>query len=61
MFLLPIAIYTKTVVPAIIVGVLSLCFGVAVGWIHYWFLLVNCLFIALLFSGAVRGWITSGK
>lgn len=58
MFMLPVAIYSKTLLPPLFVGILVLAFLIAVGWLDFWFLLVICLFISLMFAGAMRDFIT---
>lgn len=57
MFLIPIAVYTKTVLPPIIVTLLILGFGVAVGWLDVFFMLATTLVIALMFAGKMRDWL----
>lgn len=57
-FMLPVVIYSKTILPPLFVGLLVLGFLIAVGWLDMWFLLVFCLLIALMFAGAMRDLIT---
>ncbi|MEM5867569.1 MAG: hypothetical protein QXG39_06585 [Candidatus Aenigmatarchaeota archaeon] len=59
-FLLPVAVFSKRnpTLIALLVGVPLLCFFVAVGWLHYWVLLVVILLVAVLYSDKVKEWIT---
>ncbi|MEM3629100.1 MAG: hypothetical protein QXE06_06990 [Candidatus Bathyarchaeia archaeon] len=59
-FLLPVVVFSKRnpTLIALLVGVPLLCFFVAVGWLHYWILLVIILLVAVLYSGKVKEWIT---
>ena len=57
MFLIPVAVYSKTFLPPTIIGILTIGFGIAVGWLDIFFLLVVVLVIALMFAGKMRTWI----
>jgi len=48
-------------IPTLVVGIGALGFCIAMGWLPYWFLLVLCLLVALIFAGGMRGWIGGGK
>lgn len=58
MFMLPTVVYTKTLLPPLFVGFLTMGFLIAVGWLPFWFLLIMCLMVALMFSGSMRDLIT---
>lgn len=48
--------------PELIMGFVSMGACIAIGWLPYWFLLIFSILIALMFAGAMRGFITgSGK
>lgn len=62
LFLLPTVFacskFNKDVtIPSLFVGIGALGFCIAMGWLPYWFLLVLCLLVALIFAGGMRGWI----
>lgn len=59
-FLFPTILLTRGKNPliAIIVGVMSMGLCVALGWLPYWFLIIICMFIALMYSGSMRSWIS---
>ena len=44
----------------LLVGIIVLGFCVGIGWLHYSFLLIMLLLIALMFSSRMRGLITGG-
>lgn len=54
MFMLPVAVWSRTLVPPLFVGVLSLGFSIAVQWLDYWFMLVLCLMVALMFASKMK-------
>jgi hypothetical protein len=57
-FMLPIAIWSKTIVPPLFVGfaVMGLC--VALAWLPVWFLVVTAMIVALMFAGGMRNWLS---
>jgi hypothetical protein len=58
-FLIPVLFVTKRIMlPALMTALLSLIFGVALGWISYWILIVLAIGIALMFANQMRGWLT---
>jgi len=60
--LLPIAILTRkgrgSWIPEVAVTFVIMGSCIAIGWLPYWFLLIICLFVALMFSGTMRDLIT---
>jgi len=60
LFLFPTLLLTKNVLAHLMIGLIIMGFCVAMGWLHYWFILVTMVVVALMFSGKVRDWI-SGK
>jgi len=59
MLVLPVAFLSKkSYVPPLITSFLVLGSTVAIGWLPYWFLLIICLIVALMFAGNMRDWIT---
>lgn len=58
MFLIPVAVYTKTLIPPMIMGILVIGFAIAVGWLDVFFMLIIVLVIAFMFSGTMRDLIT---
>lgn len=54
MFMMPVALWSRTIIPPLFVGVLTLGFAIGVGWLDYWFLLVLCLMVALMFASKIR-------
>lgn len=58
MFLIPIAVYTKTLLPPMIIGILTIGFGIAVGWLDVFFMLIIILLIAFMFAGNMKDLIT---
>lgn len=65
MFLLPLTLLTRRGragwLPEMVVSLVLLGFCIAIGWLPYWFLIIICLLIALMFSGSMRTWLTGGK
>jgi hypothetical protein len=59
-FMLPIAIWSKTIVPPIFVGFVVMGLCVALTWLPVWFLVVTAMLVALMFAGGMRNWL-SGK
>jgi len=59
-FMLPIAIWSKTIVPPIFVGFVVMGLCVALAWLPVWFLVVTAMLVALMFAGGMRNWL-SGK
>jgi len=59
-FMIPVAIWSKTIIPPIFVGVVILGLLIALTWLPVWFLVVLCMMIALLFAGRIREWISGG-
>jgi len=60
-FVLPTALYSKTLLPPMFIGMLSLGACVAFGWLDYWFLLVIAMLIALMFGSKMSSIITGGR
>ena len=54
-FMLPTAIWTKTLYPPLIAGII--CFGLSIvfGWLDYWFLLIVAMLCALMFGSKIAG------
>jgi hypothetical protein len=63
MFMLPIAIWSKSLIPPIFVGFIVMGLCVALTWLPVWFLVVTAMLVALMFAGGMRNWLsgTSGK
>lgn len=57
-FILPTAIYTKSIIPPLFVGVVVLGFCIAVTWLDYWFLLVLAMIVAFMFATKMRTIVT---
>jgi hypothetical protein len=53
-FMLPIAIWSKTIVPPIFVGFVVMGLCVALTWLPVWFLVVSAMLVALMFAGKMR-------
>jgi len=53
-FMLPIAIWSKTVVPPIFVGFVVMGLCIALSWLPVWFLVVLAMLVALMFAGKMR-------
>lgn len=51
----------EALLPSIFVGLLAFGFCIAIGWLDYWFLLVICLIVGLMFAGRMRDWIGGGR
>jgi hypothetical protein len=62
-FMLPIAIWSKSLIPPIFVGFIVMGLCVALTWLPVWFLVVTAMLVALMFAGGMRNWLsgTSGK
>jgi vacuolar-type H+-ATPase subunit I/STV1 len=45
---------------ALFIGIIDLCFGIAMGWLDYWVLLIICLLAAIMLASSLRGLITGG-
>lgn len=60
--MLPVVAYTrgKNQFAILLIGLVSLGFVTAVGWLPYWFMVIIVLLVAFLFSGQMRSWITRG-
>lgn len=58
MFMLPVGIWAKNIVPSIFVGFLAICLCVSFGWLDLWVLLVMSIMIALLFGAKMKEWAT---
>ncbi len=54
-FMLPTAIWSKSLYPSLVVGLMCLGLSVAFGWLHYWFLLVIAFLLALMFGSKIAG------
>ena len=54
-FMLPVAIWSKTLYPPVFTGLI--CFGMCIvfGWLDYWFLLIVAMAIALMFGPKIAG------
>jgi len=57
MFMLPVVVYTKTLLPPLFVGLLTLGFCIALGYLPTWFLLIISMLIAVLWGSKLREWI----
>jgi len=60
-FMLPVVVYTKTLLPPLFVGLLTLGFCIALGYLPVWFLLIISMLIAVLWGSKISGWITGKK
>ena len=54
-FMLPVAIWSKTLYPPIFAGLICLGLCVVFQWLDYWFLLIDALVVALLFGPKISG------
>lgn len=45
---------------ALFIGIIDLCFGVAIGWLDYWPLLIVCLLAGIMLASTMRDLITGG-
>ena len=59
-FLLPCAIWGKTSLPTIIVGLALVTFLIAVSWLPFWLLLLIGLIIGLSYAKEIRGLVSGG-
>jgi len=57
-FMLPVIIWSKTLLPALFVGILCIGASIAIGWLDYWFLLLISMLIALMFGAKMKDIIT---
>jgi uncharacterized Tic20 family protein len=57
-FMLPIAIWSKSLVPPIFVGFVVMGLCVALSWLPVWFLVVTAMLVALMFAGGMSTWIS---
>lgn len=59
-FIFPIVVVKgrKGWLAELLVGFLVLSIAIAIGWLPYWFLFIEAMLIAVLFSGTMRKWIT---
>jgi hypothetical protein len=53
-FMLPIAIWSKSIIPPIFVGFVVMGLCVALAWLPVWFLVVTAMLVALMFAGKMR-------
>ena len=53
-FMLPIAIWSKSMIPPIFVGFIVMGLCVALTWLPVWFLVVTAMLVALMFAGKMR-------
>ena len=60
-FVLPTAIWSKTLIPPLFIGILSLGACISFGWLDYWFLILIAMLIALMFGSKMSGIITGGR
>jgi len=60
LFLFPTLMLTRNMIAPLLMGMIVLGFCTAMTWLPFWFLLIICLLVALLFGGKVRVWITGG-
>lgn len=63
-FILPTALISRKkntgFIAELVMGFVGLGIAVAIGWCPYWVLFMIGLFVALMFAGAMRSWITGG-
>jgi hypothetical protein len=59
-FIFPVLLLTrgKSIIALLIVGLATMGFLFALGWLPYWFILILVLIVAGLWSAKVRGWLT---
>lgn len=57
-FMLPIAIWSKTIVPPIFVGIIIMGLCIALSWLPVWFLVVTAMLVSLMFAGKIRDWVS---
>ena len=60
-FVLPTAIWSKTLIPPLFMGILCLGACIAMDWLDYWFLLLIAMLIALMFGSKMSSIITGGR
>jgi len=62
LFLFPTLLLTRGINEQLIIGLLvglsTMSFTIAVGWLPWWLLLMVVLITALMFAGSMRNWIT---
>jgi len=67
MCILPVALINRSrkggggPIAELFLGIVVLGVCVAITWLPFWFLLILCLLIALMFSGKMRDYITGGS
>ncbi len=57
-FLFPVMVFKRTLLPMVIMGFLSLAISTGLGFIPFWIDLVLLLIVAVLFSGKIRDYVT---
>lgn len=60
LFLFPTLLLTRNYMAHLVMGLTTMGFCIAMGWLPIWILLVIVIMIAMLFSGKIREWITGG-
>ena len=60
-FVLPTAIWSKTLIPPLFIGILCLGACIAMNWLDYWFLLIVAMLCALMFGSKMSAIITGGR
>ena len=54
-FMLPVAIWSKSLYPPLIAGLVCMGMSIVFGWLDYWFLLIVAMGIALMFGSKIAG------
>jgi len=57
-FILPTALYTRSLIPPIFIGTLVMGFCIGIGYLDYWFLLVVAMLVAFMFASKIREVVT---
>ena len=54
-FMLPVAIWSKSLYPPLIAGIVCMGMSIVFGWLDYWFLLIVAMAVALMFGSKIAG------
>ena len=60
-FMLPIAIWSKSIFPPLFVGFIVMGLCIALSWLPVWFLVVLAMLVAIMFAGRMRDWVSGSS
>lgn len=61
LFMFPTLVLTQHVGAHLVMGLGTMGFCIAIGWLPYWFLFILSFIIALMYGGKMRDWISGGQ